>query len=440
MKVWKFALILALIFCLTGAAASAGEPLCVSLNGEAFLIGEDGSVLIPAGTFAAIMPLSISENKTLYAVSLPDSGLFALADDAGNMLSEAIYDYIYAQDGVLFCLQGDAYGALHENGSLQIPCEYSFLTANGTGGFLALRSDPYDDIADGLYVIDETGESTATGVKVLHLYTGMQEGLLPAVSPENNLYGYLGADGHWAIPPQYDYADIFIDGCAQASISTGCGIISRDGKWLLSPKYEFVDTADGIGHYRLAYTRAGVALIEKDTWQTAAEYENASGQAMEGGYLAVFTPEETIFFGPDGGERFRLTGDLLFWDMHSDGAVIQTGEWGEACFHLYDLSGSRVSDGYQMLGRLCDGLYQTGRFEVKKTEYDGGELVLNEEMPNTMRFGCIDSQGREILPMEYTTLYALSGDRLWLEKDGKGYLADKNGQIIAEYAAGEGKP
>ena len=41
MKMWKFALILALIFCLTGAAASAGEPLCVSLNGEAFLIGED---------------------------------------------------------------------------------------------------------------------------------------------------------------------------------------------------------------------------------------------------------------------------------------------------------------------------------------------------------------------------------------------------------------
>jgi len=42
--------------------------------------------------------------------------------------------------------------------------------------------------------------------------------------------------------------------------------------------------------------------------------------------------------------------------------------------------------------------------------------------------------------MEYIILYALSDDRLWLEKDGKGYLADKNGQIIAEYAAGEGRP
>ena len=120
MKVWKFALILALIFCLTGAAASAGEPLCVSLNGEAFLIGEDGSVIIPMGTFGAITPLSVSEGKTLYAVSQSDSGLFALADEAGNMLSEAVYDYIYAQSGVLFCLQGDAYGVLHENGSLQI--------------------------------------------------------------------------------------------------------------------------------------------------------------------------------------------------------------------------------------------------------------------------------------------------------------------------------
>ena len=63
------------------------------------------------------------------------------------------------------------------------------------------------------------------------------DGLMPLISAENNLYGYVDASGQWAIRPQFAYAGPFIEGRALASLTTGYGLIDDTGNWVLTPKY-----------------------------------------------------------------------------------------------------------------------------------------------------------------------------------------------------------
>ena len=89
---------------------------------------------------------------------------------------------------------------------------YTQLVSNGEGGFLALTTDCYDDISDGLYRIDEAGAASATGVQTLGELSWFSDGLMPLLSAENNLYGYVDAAGQWAIRPQFTYAGPFLRG------------------------------------------------------------------------------------------------------------------------------------------------------------------------------------------------------------------------------------
>ena len=72
---------------------------------------------------------------------------------------------------------------------------------------------------------DETGAVSATGVQTLGALNWFSDGLMPLISAENNLYGYVDASGQWAIRPQFAYAGPFIEGRALASLTTGYGLI-----------------------------------------------------------------------------------------------------------------------------------------------------------------------------------------------------------------------
>lgn len=112
------------------------------------------------------------------------------------------------------------------------------MSPTGQGGFLALNTDCFDGQPDGLYLLDAQGNSTATGVKTVGMLDqDFREGLMPLLSAENNLYGYVDASGQWAVRPQFAYASSFLNGRAVASLSTGYGLIDLTGNWVLTPKY-----------------------------------------------------------------------------------------------------------------------------------------------------------------------------------------------------------
>lgn len=438
MKFARTFLSAALACALLFSFALAGETLAIlRYDGSALVVDEDGREIIPAGLYGGIYVLSQSPAR--YAVSAPEGGSLAMAGAGGELLTGYDYDYLYELDGAVCCVKGSRMGMLSlEDGGEIVPCEYTYLTPNGEGGYLALRTDPYDETADGVYRIDESGEVSATGVKALRLYSTMREGLLPAMSPENQLYGYLNSDGVWAIQPQFDYAGDFSGGLAQASISTGAGLISPSGNWLLTPQYEYVDTPDDAGRYRFADTGGSVALIDSDTWQTVRTYENATAYSSQG-YIVVNAQDGAVLIGPDGEERFRAEPDcqISAWDIQGDCAVLSQGEWGEEIYWLCDMAGSRLSPSYQWLSSMGNGLYVAAQFEVETRSYDEGALVLNEEVPGTMRTGCLACDGQLIVPLEYEILYAVSSSRLWMEKDGTGFLTDLSGQLVAQFDLGE---
>ena len=132
---------------------------------------------------------------------------------------------------------------------------------------------------------------------------------------------------------------------------------------------------------------------------------------------------------------FRLSNDHIIspWDIQGSCAVISQGEWGSESYYLCDLAGNKISDAYQWINSLGNGLYAAAEFQVETREYQDGALVLNEEVPGTMRTGCLNQEGKLIVPMEYETLYALSDTRLWMEKGDTGYLCDAEGNVIGEY-------
>ena len=405
------------------------ERLAVGLFSGAMLIDRDGEVLIPLGEYQAIYPLT----GGAFAFVDMESGKYALGNETGAV-TEFLYDFIEAQGDTIYCVEGPCYGVLTPEGEQAVPCQYTYLTHNGEGGYLGLRTDPYDENPDGVYHLDGDGAETPTGVKVLHVYARMQEGLLPAMSTENGMYGYLGGDGLWAIAPQYEYAGPFVEGRAAATASTGAGLISPEGSWLVTPQYDYVDNPETPGKYRYATGEAGVCLIDNDTWRVARRFPGGSAFSAQG-YVVVTSGGETVLFGPEGDEKFRLSDEYIIsaWDIQGERVVVSRGEWGEEGYCLYDMTGEPVSDGYQWIVSMGNGLFAAARFQVEKRAYQEGALTLNEEVPGTMREGCLDGEGQLIIPMEYEILYALSHDRLWTEKDGKGYLCDEKGQVIQEY-------
>ena len=429
MKGIRRMVLLLLVALLASGAASAQERLAVTLFGDAFMADESGQVLIPRGQYGAIYALTGGS----YAFASKDGMRYALGREDGPV-TEYEYDFLVVQCGEIYCMKGEKVGILTPEGETAMPCEYTYITPNGQGGYLALRTDPYDENPDGVYRVDAAGEETPTGVKVTHIYAYMQEGLLPAMSPDNGLYGYLDGDGVWAIAPQYEYAGSFVDGCAAASASTGAGLISPEGSWLVTPQYDYVDNPDRPGKYRAASAGGWLYLIDNNTWQIARRLEG--GYASSGnGYLTVTCGGETALIGPDGEELFRLSDDHLIspWDIQGSCAVISQGEWGSESYYLCDLAGNKISDAYQWINSLGNGLYAAAEFQVETREYQDGALVLNEEVPGTMRTGCLNQEGKLIVPMEYETLYALSDTRLWMEKGDTGYLCDAEGNVIAEY-------
>ena len=217
----------------------------VAVNGSfSALISESGENVVLPGVFTGVFKIT----DDLYSVKSADTGKFSLMTKEGEMLTESRYTLFnrIAEDAVLFELDGK-YGVMDERANVTVPAEYTWLVSNGSGGYLALRTDVWDNSPDGVYLINEKGDVSPTGVKVASFLVDFSEGLSPALSTENGKYGYLNHEGQWEIRPQYAYADAFEGGIAVATLDSGSGVIDKKGSWQITPKYDFVDLGNENG-------------------------------------------------------------------------------------------------------------------------------------------------------------------------------------------------
>lgn len=399
MKKLTCALALLLLASLFGASALAAIPVNANV---AALVGEDGATIIAPGEYAQIVDFGM---PGLFAALLPDGG-YAIVDETGARRGNATYDYLENVDGAIFYARGEKYGVLDAELNEVVPCEYTWLVSNGEGGFLALRTDIWDDSPDGVYLIDQSGYVSPTGVKVASILWPFSGGMSQALSVDNGRYGYLNTDGQWQLQPQYAYADQFANGLAVATLDSGSGMIDTRGNWRIMPKYDFVGRpagSDGL----IAAVRYNELV---DVFRAGdLSYLYTLTCDAEGAYTAL-SGKILLVFSTDGVRAVNDAGETVI-ETSAAGSIASAGrrrlfvhpdEWGAKTAYLADVNGKRLSAEYQDLG-LFSTVDGRDYFTVRSFDVERTENGLNW-LSDTMRCGLIDEDGREILPIVYSEL------------------------------------
>ena len=218
---------------LMAVSAFAENHYCVTTEQGVYLVSESGNAI---DFSAAWTDLYCIQENSLYAVGQNRSGkmLYALCDASGRFLTEPIYTSLAAQqNGVLFLLDG-VYGWMDDQGDEQIPADYTQMVGAGGNSFYAFLTDPNDDQADQIYLVDTANHSTPTGVWTILPLETVSDNRMPFCESGTAMYGYLDQKGAIAIPAQFEYAGTFENGLADAVENGLHGLIDTDGNWVLN--------------------------------------------------------------------------------------------------------------------------------------------------------------------------------------------------------------
>ena len=412
-RIFAFALVVSFLFSLNAGAL-------IAVNGSfSALVSENGENIVLPGAFAGIFKIT----DGLYRGKSSETGKFSLMTEKCEMLTESKYTLFIkiAENAVLFEQDGK-YGVMDEKANMTVPPEYTWLVSNGAGGYLALRTDVWDNTPDGVYLIDETGYVSPTGVKVASFLMEFSEGLSPALSTENGKYGYLNCEGQWEIRPQYAYADAFLGGIAVATLDSGSGVIDKKGSWQITPKYDFVDIGNKNGPAIACVDYEGsVTVFSKDTFEKAYSFD----QDLMGAYVSV-SGDSIIAYFDDRVAEFDFSGNEIA-SVSSQGYLFpaQSGYtigYDDENAFLTDSFGKRVLDGYRELTELTDdgeNVYFT--------------FVKGEVTVDGYRVGVVDQTGREILPCSYTSVIVPEEGYLQAENENGMYLFTLTGEPVWKY-------
>lgn len=436
--------IAAAFLAVSGAACaeSEGRLYAAQLAGSACLLDEEGRAATEKGEYRLIYELTGADDEVcLFAAESADEGAagYALLNARGERLTGFEYQVLEYSNGRLRCMKGERWGAMNPEGETLLPAQYTSLIDNGEGGYLAQKTDPYDDLADVVYWIDDQFEEHESGVKISGGAGVMSEGMTAVSSAENALYGYLNARGEWALEPQYSWADAFRDGYAQATTAEGSGLIDATGQWVLEPKYGYLNYA-GVDSMIVATEGTRLAIIDPKTMREVRSYDepNAYAYALRKGGAVVMLEDGAVLVGMDGRE-LRLDGcrGINQWGEMNEQMIVQMGEYGTPSVYLYGADGTAIAGPYQdvmPLGKRDGEMYYVfTSFESTQTEYEGG-LTFWDEVPGTRRCGVLSPTGEELCAFDAEYISYVGEGRMLVQQDGAAEFADFEGNVFARIA------
>ena len=406
---------------LLGAAAEAEAAYPVVAGGVAALVDAEGVDLIPEGSCEDVF--RVVEGQ-LYAVGAP--GSYRLVNERGEAVGDQTFDMISASDGALLYRVGRQYGAMDAEGRELASAEWTQLTTDGRGGFLALDSSPLDDQSDALIRLWE-GEARLTGASTASGLARVADDRMPVMDPQGR-WGYVDGAGAMVLPPRFVSAGPFQDGLATASDGDGLGLIDTDGRWVIAPGYAWLQRGEAM---IAAQTDDGrVEVFPPEGGEASFRLEGVRSAALAGPYLAAYSEESAALYDSDG-HRVALAGaGALFSPGLNGQTVLRDGVWGEACCRLIDSDGQAVSDDFQQILPL--GALRYAFLVFPAAEYYSRELesVQKSLDYNAARWGLMDERGQVLLEAEYREIRLCGSDRLILVTDGAVTFADLDGAPV----------
>ncbi len=452
-KMLAVAALIMLALC-THALAESPKVFAVplQLEGRTVLIGQDGAELTQGRGYISIE--SIGDANTdpqdelfMARPSYDEEGtsLALLMDSTGRELTDATYDYLLQENGLIRYQKNGLQGVMDRDLKSVIPCRYTMLVPNGEGGYLGIDGIPYDDVPDGVYYVDTTGVETPTGALVLSGLGEFGEGLCTATSAQSGRVGYLDMKGNWAIPAQLEYGGTFRGGRAEACIESGYGVIDTLGNWLLTPKYTLASTGFGDGNIILAsQDERAVYMIDPESYQVKKTFEGDQiyfGAYFDRNYVVLYMKDKVQLIDEDGNVALETGADGSFDTSYKMGncVIMRDGPWGEVNAYLMNAATEQeIAGPYRELTLLTtsdtgEPYFAFSDFEVMEESGEGDAREVFE-VPETRRGGTIDASGATVIPMDkFVALEDAGHGLLRAETLTELGLVDVRGNWVARY-------
>lgn len=424
-------LLLCAVLSMLGSALAEGM-LCVSADGTAALLAADGSEIIAPGIYDDIFEVS----DELYALGTQTAeGMrYALGSASGERLTDSRYAMFKAEGDTVIYAQDDLFGAMNMKGDILLPAEYTQLIFANEGRFLAMTTDPFDDDADEIFLL-EAGERTPTGVRSDEGLTAFSDGRTPFQNPDSELYGYLAEDGSVAIEAKFETAGRFEGGAARVSVNGKLGLIDPSGEWLLKPEFDYLESGAGVS---VGLTGREQFIVFDEEFEAAFRIEGAGLEAMLVGAYPVLLRNGMMEVRNISGELLLEVGQgaTLLPGLNGQ-LILADGDWGAECVSLVGADGERAERRDQHLIPLDGGRYAFVRMNVAGYYSEVLEEIRYSCDYDSMRWGMIDADGNEILPAEYLEIRALGNRRYLAVTEAELQVTDENGEALWTYVKEE---
>lgn len=408
----------------------AFAAVCFRTDDSVCLLDRDGGVIVAAGTYDDIVPV----DTDMFAAR--QGTKYALINREGVRYTEFIYDELKSGgDGYVLIRTGRQWGILEPGGAILHKCAYSRIIPSGTGAFWAFSGSMNDAQGDPMMLLYSDGRIIGTDIRALDAETTYGSGLLRALFPDRNRYGYIDTSGRIAIDAQYEYAGCFSGGIAVIVRNGRYGAIDTDGNTVLEPVYARVEISEA-GVLLASDGSGSVGLYDLHGRRIAARSAELAG--ICGAYAFMTDGASTSVYSANGGRLMSLSPAANLCAGIGDDLIISDGAWGEECVYLRG-STRRYRNIYPL--GTAKGAHIYAYMTINTARYSNdllGEIQYSTD-PTSARYGLISRTGKVLIDAQYRSIEYLDDDRFLVRTDDARQMIDSDGHVYySAMAADEG--
>lgn len=286
------------------------------------------------------------------------------------------------------------------------------------------------------------------GIQILILSSCGGDNFKPELIPVlvGEKWGYIDLEGKYAINPQFDNADYFVDGIALVQSSGKYGYITKDGKYLINAQYKDASNfSEGLAavvpeNGKIKYIdKKGNVKFELSNAEYAGDFHNGLARVLMNDKWGFVDQTGKVIINAIYDRVDDFVGNLAGFKVINEKDKISEEQWG-----YLDKSGKIVINAqFKSVGYFSDGL---ARVSIDNEKYgfidEKGKYVINPQFDWASNFfdgiaaiqqgdnwGVINKEGKIIINPQFEDinlpatngLIAVKSNEKWgyIDMDGK---------------------